>query len=74
MRYSILQGCRCRAASVVGAEGIKSIKNMVIREAVRYAEGYLYTEDEGLEDLETEREELDGADDLEVAEDMEEVS
>ena len=53
---------------------LKSIKNMVIREAVRYAEGYLYTEDEGLEDLETEREELDGADDLEVAEDMEEVS
>ena len=33
---------------------LKSIKNMVIREAVRYGEGYLYTEDEGLEDLETE--------------------
>lgn len=38
---------------------LKSIKNMVIREAVRYGEGYLYTEDEGLEDLETEREEMD---------------
>ena len=48
---------------------LKSIKNMVIREAVRYAEGYLYTEDEGLEDLETEREEID-ADDSEVPEDM----
>lgn len=48
---------------------LKSIKNMVIREAVRYGEGYLYTEDEGLEDLETEREEID-ADDSEVPEDM----
>lgn len=47
---------------------------MVIREAVRYGEGYLYTEDEGLEDLETEREEIDGTDDLEAAEDMEEIS
>lgn len=28
---------------------LKSLKNMVIREAVRYGEGYLYTEDEGLE-------------------------
>ena len=53
---------------------LKSIKNMVIREAVRYGEGYLYTEDEGLEDLETEREELGGTDDLEAAEDMEEIS
>ncbi|WP_148510794.1 MobP3 family relaxase [Hungatella hathewayi] len=53
---------------------LKSIKNMVIREAVRYGEGYLYTEDEGLEDLENEREKKDGADDLEVTEDMEEVS
>lgn len=35
---------------------LKSIKKMVIREAVRYGEGYLYTEDEGLEDLENERE------------------
>ena len=52
---------------------LKSIKNMVIREAVRYGEGYLYTEDEGLENLETEREEIDRADDLEVAEDMVEV-
>ena len=51
---------------------LKSIKNMVIREAVRYGEGYLYTEDEGLEDLETEREEMD-ADDSEVSEDMAEV-
>ena len=42
---------------------------MVIREAVRYGEGYLYTEDEGLEDLETEREEM-GVDDSEVPEDM----
>lgn len=48
---------------------LKSIKNIVIREAVRYGEGYLYTEDEGLEDLETEREEMD-ADDSEVPEDM----
>lgn len=48
---------------------LKSIKNMVIREAVRYGEGYLYTEDEGLEDLEAEREEMD-ADDSEVLEDM----
>ena len=53
---------------------LKSIKKMVIREAVRYGEGYLYTEDEGLEDLENEREKKDGADDLEVTEDMEEVS
>ena len=45
---------------------------MVIREAVRYGEGYLYTEDEGLEALETEREEM-GADDSEVSEDMVEV-
>ena len=52
---------------------LKSIKNMVIREAVRYGEGYLYTEDEGLEDLEIEREEFYGADDLEDVEDMEEV-
>jgi hypothetical protein len=52
---------------------LKSIKNMVIREAVRFGEGYLYTEDEGLEDLETEREEIERADDLEVVEDMEEV-
>lgn len=52
---------------------LKSIKNMVIREAVRYGEGYLYTEDEGLEDLETEREEMD-ADDSEVLEDMVEAS
>lgn len=52
---------------------LKSIKNMVIREAVRYGEGYLYTEDEGLNDLETEREETEGADYLEVAEDMVEV-
>ena len=52
---------------------LKSIKNMVIREAVRYGEGYLYAEDEGLEDLETEREETGGADDLVVVEDMEEV-
>lgn len=51
---------------------LKSIKNMVIREAVRYGEGYLYTEDEGLEALETEREEM-GADDSEVSEDMVEV-
>ncbi|WP_373799496.1 MobP3 family relaxase [Bacteroides heparinolyticus] len=51
---------------------LKSIKNMVIRESVRYGEGYLYTEDEGLEDLETEREEM-GADDSEVSEDMVEV-
>ena len=52
---------------------LKSIKNMVIREAVRFGEGYLYTEDEGLEDLEIEREEIDGADDSEVPEDMVEV-
>lgn len=51
---------------------LKSIKNMVIREAVRYGEGYLYTEDEGLEDLETVREEMD-ADDSEVSEDMAEA-
>ena len=52
---------------------LKSIKNMVIREAVRYGEGYLYTEDEELEDLETELEEIDGAYYSEVAEDMVEV-
>lgn len=39
---------------------------------LRNGEGYLYTEDEGLEDLETEREEMD-ADDSEVLEDMVEV-
>lgn len=48
---------------------LKSIKNMVIWEAVRYGEGYLYTEDEGLEDLETEREEMN-ADDSKMSEDM----
>lgn len=48
---------------------LKIIKNMVIREAVRYGEGYLYAEDEGLEDLETEREEMD-ADRFEIPEDM----
>ena len=52
---------------------LKSIKNMVIQEAVRFGEGYLYTEDEGLNVLETEREETEGADYLEVAEDMVEV-
>ena len=36
---------------------------------LKNGEGYLYTEDEGLEDLETEREEMD-ADDSEVLEDM----
>lgn len=51
---------------------LKSIKKMVIREAVRYGEGYLYTEDEGLEDLETEREEMN-ADDSKMSEDMVEV-
>ncbi len=48
---------------------LKSIKNMVIREAIRYGEGYFYAEDEGMEDLETEREEM-SADDSEVSEDM----
>ena len=51
---------------------LKSIKTWSSGEAVRYGEGYLYTEDEGLEDLETEREEMD-ADDSEVSEDMAEV-
>ena len=52
---------------------LKSIKNMVIWEAVRYGEGYFYTEDEGLNVLETEREEIDGADYSEMLEDVVEV-
>ena len=36
----------------------KSLKNMVIREALRYGEGYLYTEDEGLDVMEAEGEEV----------------
>lgn len=31
---------------------LKSIKNMVIREAVRFSEGYLYTEEDGIGELE----------------------
>ena len=33
---------------------LKSIKNMVIREAVRFGDGYLYTEEEGLSETEEE--------------------
>ena len=36
----------------------KSLKNMVIREALRYGEGYLYTEDEGMDVMEAEGEEV----------------
>lgn len=36
----------------------KSLKNMVIREALRYGEGYLYTEDEGMDVLEEAAEEV----------------
>ena len=36
---------------------LKSIKNMVIREAVRFGEGYLYTEEEGMPEDEEYREE-----------------
>lgn len=39
---------------------LKSIKNMVIREAVRYGSGYLYAEDEGMEELLSEKEEQTG--------------
>lgn len=35
---------------------LKSIKNMVIQEAVRFGQGYLYTEEEGLQELEEYRE------------------
>lgn len=36
---------------------LKSIKNMVIREAVRFGQGYLYTEEEGISEAETRWEE-----------------
>ena len=36
---------------------LKSIKNMVIREAVRFSQGYLYTEEEGISESETRWEE-----------------
>lgn len=39
-----------------GQKELKSIKNMVIREAVRFGEGYPYTEEEGLPELEEYRE------------------
>ena len=38
---------------------LKSIKNMVIREAVRFGQGYLYTEEEGISEAETCWEESD---------------
>lgn len=38
---------------------LKSIKNMVIREAVRFGQGYLYTEEEGISEAETRWEESD---------------
>lgn len=41
---------------------LKSIKNMVIREAVRFSEGYLYTEEDGIEELEEPDAGLRGAD------------
>lgn len=40
-----------------GQKELKSIKNMVIREAVRFGQGYLYTEEEGFSELETRWEE-----------------
>lgn len=49
----LLQGYHARTAADVRAEGIKSIKNMVIREAVRFGQGYLYTEEEGISEAET---------------------
>lgn len=42
-----------------GQKELKGIKNMVIREAVRFGQGYLYTEEEGLSELETRWEEGD---------------
>lgn len=36
-----------------GQKELKSIKNMVIREAVRFGQGYLYTEEEGISEAET---------------------
>ena len=40
-----------------GQKELKSIKNMVIREAVRFGQGYLCTEEEGFSELETRWEE-----------------
>jgi len=38
--------------SLSSQKELKSIKNMVIQEAVRFGEGYLYSEEEGLSELE----------------------
>lgn len=40
-----------------GQKELKSIKNMVIREAVRFGQGYFYTEEERFSELETQWEE-----------------
>lgn len=53
-----------------GQKELKSIKNMVIREAVRYGKGHFYTEDEGLEAMEVGLEEHDGTEYMEGTEDV----